>query len=52
MYESGLVVDFFLVVDQEFVLPRVLEQVVNCKDVIAQEYLMDCIIQVLHILHI
>lgn len=28
------------------VLPRVLEQVVNCKDVIAQEYLMDCIIQV------
>jgi vacuolar protein sorting-associated protein 35 len=31
---------------KEFVLPRVLEQVVNCKDVIAQEYLMDCIIQV------
>ena len=28
------------------VLPRVLEQVVNCKDVIAQEFLMDCIIQV------
>ena len=28
------------------VLPRVLEQVVNCKDPIAQEYLMDCIIQV------
>jgi len=28
------------------VLPRILEQVVNCKDVIAQEYLMDCIIQV------
>ena len=31
---------------QEIVLPRVLEQVINCKDVIAQEYLMDCIIQV------
>jgi vacuolar protein sorting-associated protein 35 len=31
---------------QDLVLPRVLEQVVNCKDVIAQEYLMDCIIQV------
>jgi vacuolar protein sorting-associated protein 35 len=28
------------------VLPRLLEQVVNCKDPIAQEYLMDCIIQV------
>lgn len=28
------------------VLPRILEQVVNCKDPIAQEYLMDCIIQV------
>ncbi|GAQ84640.1 VPS35B VPS35 homolog B [Klebsormidium nitens] len=28
------------------VLPRVLEQVVNCKDEIAQGYLMDCIIQV------
>jgi vacuolar protein sorting-associated protein 35 len=28
------------------VLPRVLEQVVNCKDPIAQEYLMDTIIQV------
>lgn len=31
---------------QEVVLPRVLEQVVNCKDTIAQEYLMDCVIQV------
>eukprot|EP00899_Mesostigma_viride_P013117 jgi/Mesvir1/21806/Mv04196-RA.3 len=28
------------------VLPRVLEQVVNCKDEIAQSYLMDAIIQV------
>jgi len=31
---------------QELVLPRVLEQVINCKDVIAQEYLMDAIVQV------
>ncbi|XP_059285300.1 vacuolar protein sorting-associated protein 35A-like [Lycium ferocissimum] len=31
---------------KETVLPRVLEQVVNCKDEIAQGYLMDCIIQV------
>ncbi|KAL5821142.1 hypothetical protein ACOSQ3_023024 [Xanthoceras sorbifolium] len=31
---------------KETVLPRVLEQVVNCKDDIAQYYLMDCIIQV------
>ncbi|GBG64309.1 hypothetical protein CBR_g41228 [Chara braunii] len=28
------------------VLPRILEQVVNCKDEIAQYYLMDCLIQV------
>ena len=28
------------------ILPRVLEQVINCKDVIAQEYLMEVIIQV------
>ncbi|XP_033104748.1 vacuolar protein sorting-associated protein 35-like [Anneissia japonica] len=28
------------------VLPEVLEQVVSCKDYIAQEYLMECIIQV------
>eukprot|EP00850_Spirogloea_muscicola_P001040 SM000004S14910 [mRNA] locus=s4:133208:176671:- [translate_table: standard] len=28
------------------VLPRILEQVVNCKDEIAQFYLMDCVIQV------
>ncbi|XP_044469869.1 vacuolar protein sorting-associated protein 35A-like [Mangifera indica] len=31
---------------KDIVLPRVLEQVVNCKDEIAQYYLMDCIIQV------
>lgn len=30
----------------ETVLPRLLEQIVNCKDIISQEYLMDCIIQV------
>jgi len=28
------------------VLPKVLEQIVNCNDEIAQEYLMECIIQV------
>jgi len=28
------------------VLPKLLEQVVNCNDEIAQEYLMECIIQV------
>jgi hypothetical protein len=28
------------------ILPRILEQVTNCKDTIAQSYLMDCIIQV------
>ncbi|CAN4109822.1 unnamed protein product [Withania somnifera] len=31
---------------KETVLPRILEQVVNCKDEIAQGYLMDCVIQV------
>lgn len=31
---------------RDIVLPRVLEQVVNCKDDLAQYYLMDCIIQV------
>lgn len=31
---------------KDMVLPRVLEQVVNCKDELAQYYLMDCIIQV------
>lgn len=31
---------------RDIVLPRVLEQVVNCKDELAQYYLMDCLIQV------
>eukprot|EP00735_Rhodelphis_limneticus_P007484 TRINITY_DN2003_c0_g1::TRINITY_DN2003_c0_g1_i1::g.21885::m.21885 TRINITY_DN2003_c0_g1::TRINITY_DN2003_c0_g1_i1::g.21885 ORF type:complete len:790 (+),score=289.63,sp/F4I0P8/VP35B_ARATH/49.30/0.0,Vps35/PF03635.12/1e-271,LOH1CR12/PF10158.4/2,LOH1CR12/PF10158.4/1.4e+02 TRINITY_DN2003_c0_g1_i1:43-2370(+) len=31
---------------KETVLPRILEQVINCKDAIAQEYLAECIIQV------
>lgn len=31
---------------KEKILPAVLEQVINCKDAIAQEYLMDCIIAV------
>lgn len=35
-----------LAIYQEVVLPRVLEQIVNCKDVIAQEYLMEIVIQV------
>jgi hypothetical protein len=34
----------------QLVLPGVLEQVVSCKDAIAQEYLMECIIQVLEVL--
>ena len=29
------------------ILPAALEQVISCKDAIAQEYLMECIIQVL-----
>jgi len=29
----------------KLVLPRLVEQIVNCKDVIAQQYLMECIIQ-------
>jgi hypothetical protein len=31
---------------QGMILPAVLEQVVNCKDTIAQEYLMEVVIQV------
>jgi vacuolar protein sorting-associated protein 35 len=31
---------------QKVILPGILEQVVNCKDVIAQEYLMEVVIQV------
>lgn len=30
----------------QLVLPGILEQVVSCRDAIAQEYLMECIIQV------
>ncbi|PKY43750.1 vacuolar protein sorting-associated protein 35 [Rhizophagus irregularis] len=33
---------------QKTILPGILEQVINCKDVIAQEYLMEVIIQVFH----
>ena len=31
---------------QKEILPNVLEQVVKCRDAIAQEYLMECVIQV------
>ncbi|KAG7966824.1 hypothetical protein I3843_08G067600 [Carya illinoinensis] len=31
---------------KDTVLPRILEQIVNCKDDLSQYYLMDCIIQV------
>ncbi|RKP33958.1 vacuolar protein sorting-associated protein 35, partial [Dimargaris cristalligena] len=31
---------------RDLILPKVLEQVVNCRDVIAQEYLMEALIQV------
>lgn len=31
---------------QQHVLPKILEQIVECKDTIAQSYLMDCVIQV------
>lgn len=30
---------------QEKVLPNVMEQIINCKDDIAQQYLMQCVIQ-------
>jgi len=39
---DGVTLDLY----QQLVLPRVLEQVVNCKDQIAQQYLMEVIIQV------
>eukprot|EP00299_Pterocystis_sp_00344_P019154 c952_g1_i1.p1 GENE.c952_g1_i1~~c952_g1_i1.p1 ORF type:complete len:798 (-),score=170.57 c952_g1_i1:105-2498(-) len=39
---DGVTLDMY----KEKVLPRVLEQVINCKDQIAQEYLMEVIIQV------
>lgn len=32
---------------QKMVLPGILEQVVSCRDAVAQEYLMECIIQVM-----
>lgn len=32
---------------QKTILPSILEQVVSCKDVIAQEYLMEVVIQVI-----
>mmetsp|Transcript_8754 Transcript_8754/g.14191 ORF Transcript_8754/g.14191 Transcript_8754/m.14191 type:complete len:953 (+) Transcript_8754:148-3006(+) len=38
---SGLDLDLY----RQVVLPRILEQTVNCKDVMAQEYLMEAIIK-------
>ena len=35
-----------LITYQSIILPNILEQVVNCRDVIAQEYLMEVVIQV------
>ncbi|RIA86326.1 vacuolar protein sorting-associated protein 35 [Glomus cerebriforme] len=37
-----------LLLYQKTILPAILEQVINCKDIIAQEYLMEVIIQVFH----
>ena len=37
---------FLLQIHFQLVLPGILEQVVSCRDAIAQEYLMECIIQV------
>ena len=37
---------------QREVLPSVLEQVIKCRDAIAQEYLMECIIQVCSIFRV
>lgn len=31
---------------KENILPKILEEMLSCKDTIAQSYLMDCIIQV------
>lgn len=42
MHEQGVDVAEY----KEAILPRILEQVVSCKDTIAQAYLMECIIQV------
>ena len=41
---SGFILIFH--VCKKVVLPGILEQVVSCRDPIAQEYLMECIIQV------
>lgn len=30
---------------QDFVQPRFMEQIINCRDDIAQQYLMQCVIQ-------
>eukprot|EP01119_Soliformovum_irregulare_P001205 TRINITY_DN10924_c1_g1_i1.p1 TRINITY_DN10924_c1_g1~~TRINITY_DN10924_c1_g1_i1.p1 ORF type:complete len:819 (+),score=306.82 TRINITY_DN10924_c1_g1_i1:210-2459(+) len=38
---DGVDIDFYT----KTVLPRLVEQIVNCRDVIAQQYLMECIIQ-------
>ena len=40
--ENAVFLQFLL----QGVLPGVLEQAVNCRDAIAQEYLMECVIQV------
>ena len=39
---EGVTVDMY----KETVLPRVLEEIIKCKDEIAQQYLMECVIQV------
>ena len=39
---EGLDVDTY----KQAVLPKILEEVINCKDTMAQTYLMDCLIQV------
>jgi vacuolar protein sorting-associated protein 35 len=39
---EGLTVEMY----REIVLPRILDEIINCKDTMAQNYLMDCVIQV------
>ncbi len=34
---------------QKDILPNLLEQVIKCRDAIAQEYLMECVIQVQYV---
>lgn len=41
-YQSKFQLSYFI----QIVLPKIMEQVVSCRDPIAQEYLMECIIQV------